>query len=53
MPKTQRADAQQPANRVRIVVEERLHLSDYRSDDQFPVTASIGVLVAESVDRSA
>ena len=53
LPETQSADAQQLANRVRVVVEERLHLSDYRSDDQFPVTVSIGVLVAESVDRSA
>ncbi len=52
LPETPRADAQQLANRVRIVVEERLHLRDYRSDDQFPVTVSIGVLVAESVDRS-
>ena len=53
LPETQRADAQQLANRVRIVVAERLHLRDYRSDDQFPVTVSIGVLVAETVDRSA
>jgi diguanylate cyclase (GGDEF)-like protein len=53
LPETQRADAQQLANRVRIVVEERLHLRDYRSDDQFPVTVSIGVLAAETVDQSA
>ncbi len=51
LPETQRADAQQLANRVRIVIEERLHLSDYRSDDRLPVTVSIGVLVAETVDR--
>ncbi len=53
LPETQPADAQQLANRVRIVVEERLHLRDYRSDDQFPVTISRGVLVAEAVDRRA
>ena len=51
LPETQRTDAQQLANRIRIVVEERLHLSDYRSDDEFPVTVSIGVLVVDAVDR--
>lgn len=51
LPETSRADAQQLGNRVRIVVEERLHLSDYRSDDQFPVTVSIGILVAEAPER--
>ena len=34
------------------MVGERLQLRDYRSDEQFPVTVSVGVLVAESVDRS-
>ncbi|MDA1184367.1 MAG: GGDEF domain-containing protein [Acidobacteria bacterium] len=53
LPETSRADAQQLANRVRIVVEERLHLSDYRSDDQFPVTVSIGVLVVDTPERDA
>ena len=52
LPETQRADAQRLANRVRIMVGERLQLRDYRSDEQFPVTVSVGVLVAESVDRS-
>ncbi len=46
-------DAQPLANQLRIVVEERLHLRDFRSDHQFPVTVSIGVLVAETVDRNA
>ena len=52
LPEIQRADAQRLANRVRIMVEERLQLRDYRSDDQFPVTVSVGVLVAETVDQS-
>ena len=51
LPETQRADAQRLGNRVRIMVEERLQLRDYRSDDRFPVTVSVGVLVAETVDR--
>ena len=33
------------------MVEERLQLHDHRSDERFPVTVSVGVLVAESVDR--
>ena len=52
LPETQRADAQRLANRVRITIQERLQLHDYRSDDQFPVTVSVGVLVAETVDQS-
>jgi len=51
LPETSRADAQQLAHRVRIVVEERLRLRDYRSDDQFPITVSIGVLFAETPER--
>lgn len=51
LPETLRADAQQLASRVCKVVEERLHLSDYQSDEQFPVTVSIGVLVVDSPDR--
>ena len=52
LPETQLADAQRLANRVRITIQERLQLHDYRSDDQFPVTVSVGVLVAETVDQS-
>ena len=42
---------QRLGNRVRIMVEERLQLRDYRSDDQSPVTVSVGVLVAETVNQ--
>jgi GGDEF domain-containing protein len=34
------------------MVKERLQLHDYRSDQLFPVTVSVGVVIAESVDRS-
>jgi GGDEF domain-containing protein len=33
-------------------VETRLELHDYRSDEQVPVTVSVGVLIAEAVDQS-
>lgn len=52
LPETQRVDAERLADRVRIMVAERLQLHDYRSDQQFPVTVSVGVLIAESVDQS-
>jgi len=52
LPEIQRADAQRLANRMRITIQERLQLHDYRSDDQFSVTVSVGVLVAETVDQS-
>ena len=52
LPEIQRTDAQRLADRVRIMVQERLQLSDYRSEERFPVTVSVGVLVAEAVDRS-
>lgn len=52
LPETQRADAERLADRVRTMVEERLQLHDYRSEQQFPVTVSVGVLVAETVDKS-
>lgn len=52
LPETQRANAERLADRVRAMVEERLQLHDYRSDQQFPVTVSAGVLIAESVDQS-
>ena len=52
LPETQRVNAERLADRVRIMVSERLQLHDYRSDEEFRVTVSIGVLIAESVDRS-
>ena len=52
LPETQRADAECLADSMRITVAERLQLHDYRSDQQFPVTVSVGVLIAEAVDQS-
>jgi GGDEF domain-containing protein len=52
LPATQGEHAQQLADRVRVTVEQRLELHDYRSEEQVPVTVSVGVLIAESVDQS-
>lgn len=52
LPETQRDNAARLADRVRTMVEGRLHLHDYRSEQQFPVTVSVGVLIAETVDKS-
>ncbi|MSO45891.1 MAG: GGDEF domain-containing protein [Acidobacteria bacterium] len=52
LPETHREHAEQLADRIRATVETRLELHDYRSDEQVPVTVSVGVLVAESVDQS-
>jgi diguanylate cyclase (GGDEF)-like protein len=41
-------DAERLAERVRITVQDRLQVHDYRSDEQVPVTISVGVLVADS-----
>ena len=52
LPATQAEHAQQLADRVRATVEQRLELHDYRSEEQVPVTVSVGVVVAESVDQT-
>jgi len=52
LPEIQGADAERLAERIRRTVQERLQLHDHRSDQQYPVTVSVGVLVAESVDRN-
>jgi diguanylate cyclase (GGDEF)-like protein len=52
LPEIQRINAERLADRVRNVIRERLQLHDHRSDQQFPVTVSAGVLIAESVDKS-
>jgi diguanylate cyclase (GGDEF)-like protein len=52
LPEIQRINAERLADRVRNMVRERLQLHDHRSDAQFPVTVSAGVLIAESVDKS-
>lgn len=45
-------NAERLAERMRITVQERLQLHDHRSDQAFPVTISVGVLIADSVERS-
>ena len=52
LPETQPANAERLAERIRTTVEERLQLHDYRSEEQFPVTVSAGVLIKESVDQT-
>ncbi len=52
LPETHREHAEQLADRIRGTVETRLELHDYRSDEQVPVTVSVGVLIAEAVDQS-
>ena len=50
MPETQRADAEQVAERLRTTVETRMALHDYRHQRQVPVTVSVAVVIAASVD---
>jgi len=51
LPETTRENAEQLADRVRTMVAERLELSDYRTEERIPVTVSVGLLIAESVDK--
>ena len=51
LPETIRANAEQLAERVRMMVEERLELSDHRTTERIPVTVSVGALIADSVDK--
>jgi diguanylate cyclase (GGDEF)-like protein len=51
LPETQREHAELLAERVRSTVEGRMTLHDYRSGEEEPVTVSIAVVFAESVDR--
>ena len=52
LPETLPEHAEQLADRVRKTVEQRLELHDYRSAEQVPVTVSVGLLIAESVDQT-
>jgi diguanylate cyclase (GGDEF)-like protein len=52
LPETHHEPAEQLAERVRTTVEGRMALHDYRSQEELPVTVSVGVVFAESVDRS-
>lgn len=50
MPETQAAHAELVAERLRTTVEARMALHDYRNEQQVPVTVSIAVVIAQSVD---
>lgn len=52
LPAIEGHNAERLAERMRITVQERLQVHDHRSDQQFPVTISVGVLVAASVERT-
>ncbi len=51
MPETEGVHAERLADRMRVMVQERLQLHDHRSEEQFPVTVSVAVLIARRVDR--
>jgi diguanylate cyclase (GGDEF)-like protein len=52
LPETHREHAVLLAERVRTTVESRMALHDYRSEEEVPVTVSVGVVFVESVDRT-
>jgi len=52
LPAIEGHNAERLAERMRVTVQERLQVHDHRSDQQFPVTISVGVLVAASVERT-
>jgi diguanylate cyclase (GGDEF)-like protein len=52
LPETLRADAERLADGLRVTVEERLALRDYRTEEQVQVTVSVAVLIGDGVDSS-
>lgn len=52
LPEIQCVDAERLAERMRVAVQERLPLHDHRSEQRFPVTISVAILVADSLDRN-
>jgi diguanylate cyclase (GGDEF)-like protein len=50
LPETLPEYAQLLAERVRVMVEERLALRDYRDEQRVPVTVSVAVVIAEVID---
>ena len=52
MPHIQGANAQRLAERLRVLVHERLRLHDHRSDEAYAVTISIGVLDVPTVENT-
>ena len=47
MPETIRGNAESLANGLRVTVEERLALRDYRTEEQVKVTVSVAVLISD------
>ena len=52
MPDVQGFNAQRLAERLRLLIHERLQLRDHRSEETYAVTASIGVLVVPTVSNA-
>ena len=52
LPETPLGHAELLAERVRVTVQDRLALRDYRTEEQVTVTVSAGVVLVESVDSS-
>ena len=50
LPETPTAHAEPLAEQVRKMVEERLALQDHRTEQAVPITVSVAVLVADTVD---
>lgn len=50
LPETLPEYAELLAERVRVMVQERLALRDYRTEERVPVTVSVAVVIAKSVD---
>jgi diguanylate cyclase (GGDEF)-like protein len=50
LPETPPEYAELLAERVRVMVEERLALRDYRNDQRVPVTVSVSVVIAEVIN---
>ena len=52
LPETVRANAESLAEGLRVTVEERLALRDYRTEEKVTVTVSVAVLLAEGQNSS-
>jgi diguanylate cyclase (GGDEF)-like protein len=52
LPETLRANAESLADGLRVTVEERLALRDYRTEEQVQVTVSVAVLIGDGIDSS-
>lgn len=50
LPETLPEYAELLAERVRVMVQERLALRDYKTEERVPVTVSVAVLFAEAID---